>query len=292
MHKNYGDIKIGVGLRHAHYEEALASTGLVDFVEVHSENFYAEGGLTADLLNTIADKYSVSLHSTGLGLGSAVGMPAYFLLKLKELINRIDPILVSDHASYAWSSWQGKAVHMGELLPMSFHEQSLDVLCENVEKAQDVLQRQLLVENLSSYIFFDEDTYTETEFLTQLSKRTGCGLLVDLNNVLISAHNLSVKNSLEFAKHWLDSVPIDAVKEIHLAGHTKPTVGNLIVDDHSKPVNEECWNLFEYSVQRFGNVPTLIEWDNGLPSWQRLLEEANTARSIAQKFNSLAVGVI
>lgn len=282
MNSNYEiSPKVGVGLRHKHYQEALTSASAIDFVEVHSENFFAAGGATIDYLQLIRGKYEISLHSTALGLGSAREIPESFLNKLIHLVSVIDPLLVSDHASYAWGSWMDKPVHMGDLLPLSFNKQTLSVLARNVDIAQEKLGRQILIENLSSYVVFSEDEMSEAEFLVSLTEMTGCGLLLDLNNILVSAHNVSVEDNLSYARKWLELIPEDLVKEIHLAGHSPVKKGELIVDDHSQPVANSCWYLYEQAIQRFGNVPTLIEWDNNLPSWQTLVAQADKARRLA-----------
>lgn len=273
---------IGVGLRHKHYQDALASPAPIDFVEVHSENFFASGGATINYLKAVRDTYQVSLHSTALGLGSAKGVPGHFINKLKNLISLIDPILVSDHASYAWSTWMSKPIHMGDLLPLSFNEKSLQVLVNNVEMVQNELQRQILVENLSSYLVFKEDEMSEAEFLTQLHLQTGCGLLVDLNNILVSAANINSRDKWQFAYQWLNNIPSSAIKEIHLAGHTPVAAGEIIIDDHSQPISEDCWQLYRLALKRFGAVPTLIEWDNNLPSWPELIAQVTKAKLIAK----------
>lgn len=274
---------IGVGLRHKHYQEALASSAPIDFIEVHSENFFAEGGATISYLELIREKYDVSLHSTALGLASAKAIPETFLKRLQHLVSLINPMLVSDHASYAWGSWMSKPVHMGDLLPISFNENTLKVLVENINFVQQKLQRQILVENLSSYISFEDDEMSEAEFLVEVSNRTGCGLLLDLNNILVSAHNTNADNALVYAKHWLENIPVGAVKEIHLAGYSKVSEGELIIDDHSQPISSDCWQVYEDAIKRFGNIPTLIEWDNDLPSWLTLTAEAEHARKLATK---------
>ena len=276
---------VGVGLRHKHYQDALASPADIDFVEVHSENFFAAGGATIAYLQAVCEQYKVSLHSTALGLGSAQGIPPHFIQKLKHLVSWTNPILISDHASYAWGTWIAKPVHLGDLLPLSFNQATLEILAENVNKVQQTLQRKILIENLSSYLFFEEDDMTEAEFLAELTHMTGCGLLLDINNILVSAFNTNVEDKWHFARNWLASIPETAVGEIHLAGHSKVASGELVIDDHSKPVDDDCWQLYRMAIQRFGAVPTLIEWDNDLPDWQTLVDEANKAKVIASAIN-------
>lgn len=278
--------KVGVGLRHEHYEDALISASSIDFVEVHSENFFAAGGATLDYLAHVRTLYDVSLHSTALGLGSALPIPESFLNRLADLVSFVNPMLVSDHASYAWGSWMGKPVHIGDLLPLSFNENNLLVLGDNINRVQNLLERQILIENLSSYVTFKEDEMSEPEFLVNVAKKTGCGLLVDLNNILVSAHNTNSQDHLAYAKNWLGCIPKHLVKEIHIAGHSQAQPGELIIDDHSQPVSEQCWQLYQFAIERFGNVPTLVEWDNNLPSWQQLIAHAQKAKDIAYSVNT------
>lgn len=273
---------VGVGLRHPHYHEALKGTSIIDFVEVHAENFIAEGGVLKTLLQDINEMYSVSLHSTSMGLGSATGVNQSYLTKLNDLVRKINPLLVSDHACFAWGEVNGVSVHAGDLLPVEFSHQSLDVLAENVDRVQQSLGRQILVENLSAYLQIGKNTLTETEFLDRLIQRTQCGLLVDLNNILVNLHNESELNAMDIAEKWLSEIPVNAVAEIHLAGYSEAGSNDLIIDDHSRPVSEECWELYAHAIERFGPVTTLIEWDNDLPDWQTLLDEALRARKIIQ----------
>lgn len=273
--------KIGVGLRHPHYKEALLGTSSIDFVEIHAENFFAEGGMLPELLSDIALQYPISLHSTSMGLGSAVGINGDYLQRLKQLSQQINPILISDHACFTWSNINGKSVHAGDLLPLEFTQQSLQVMVDNVNQVQQLLGRQILVENLSAYVEFNFSDMSETEFLSQLVDKTGCGLLVDLNNLLVNARNFSDQKPLTVARQWLREIPSGAVGEIHLAGFTKVKEGELIIDDHSQPVSPECWLLYRDAIALFGAVTTLIEWDNNLPSWSTLLDQAVKARSIS-----------
>ena len=271
---------VGVGLRHPHYKEALLGSSSIDFVEVHAENFFAKGGILPAILDDIAQQYPISLHSTSMGLGSAVGINRDYLLRLKRLSQQITPILISDHACFTWSNLNGSSVHAGDLLPLEFSQQSLQVIVENVDKVQQVLGRKILVENLSSYVEFRFSDMSETEFLTELVNRTGCGLLVDLNNLIVNAHNFSDEGSLKTATQWLQQLPSRAVGEIHLAGYTPVSENELIIDDHSQPVSDECWSLYRTALKQFGLVTTLIEWDNNLPSWSVLLEQATKARAL------------
>lgn len=275
---------IGVGLRHPHFTEALTNSAAIDFVEVHSENFFAKGGALRQILMDIANCYPVSLHSTAMGLGSASGIPDSYLNQLIDLTSDISPFLMSDHASFAWGNIENDVpVHAGDLLPLVYNNENLSIMVKHVDQIQQSLGRQLLVENLSAYIALPGSTMSEQTFLTKLSERTQCGLLLDLNNILVNLHNDDSNNSLEGAKNWLDGIPTNSVGEIHLAGFSVPSPGNIAVDDHSQPVSEVCWELYAYSLKKFGSIPTLIEWDNQLPEWQVLIKQADKARDIAKR---------
>ena len=274
---------IGVGLRHPHFEEALVESSNVDFIEVHSENFFAHGGALHQIITDIADKYPISLHSTAMGLGSASGIPELYLQNLVALVSRVKPFLISDHAAFAWGDVNGQLVHAGDLLPLVYNEENLAVMAKHIDQIQQRLGRALLVENLSAYITLSGSTMSEQSFLSKLTEITECGLLIDLNNILVNAYNQEQQDPLEHAKAWLTSIPNHKVGEIHLAGFTVPSAGSMAIDDHSQAVSQTCWQLYEYSLQKFGAVPTLIEWDNQLPPWQTLVEQADKARHIAQQ---------
>ena len=293
---------IGVGLRHPHYRDALSeapSNDTLDFVEIHAENFFARGGLIPSILDDISQRYPISLHSTSLGLGSAAGINSRYLERLTALAKRIDPVLISDHASFAWGQVNDQDVHAGDLLPLAFTQRGLDVLADNVDRIQQKLGRQILVENLSAYIHIDNNEMQETEFLTRLAERTQCGLLIDLNNILVNAHNASHTNAqnhdeagsniLTEAKYWLAAIPAAHIGELHLAGYTPQAKPALIIDDHSQPVSDECWQLYRYALQHYGPKTTLIEWDNNLPEWHVLLQQAQQARQIADDVQSHAL---
>jgi len=274
-------VLIGVGLRHQHFTDALTTPSNLDFVEVHSENFFAEGGATQSVLAQASDKYAISLHSTAMGLGSAQGVSNDYLKKLKLLASTYNPILMSDHASFSWSQLHGQQVHAGDLLPLAYSEKTLMVLAHNIDRVQQFLGRSLLVENLSAYIQYSQTCMSETEFLVRLSELTGCKLLIDLNNIIVTANNTNASQPLAYAQQWLADIPTTIVGEIHLAGFTNVNEGELIIDDHSQAVSSQGWRLYKYALERFGKVPTLVEWDNNLPSWQKLVAEADKARAIA-----------
>ena len=277
------DVLIGVGLRHQHFTEALTTPSNIDFVEVHSENFFAQGGATQSVLAQAGEKYAISLHSTAMGLGSAQGVPSHYLQKLKQLASTCNPILMSDHACFSWSQLKGQQVHAGDLLPLAYSEQTLMVLAHNIDRVQQSLGRSLLVENLSAYIQYSHACMPETEFLVRLAELTGCKLLVDLNNIIVTANNINAAQPLDYAQQWLAEIPTTMVGEIHLAGFTEVKEGELIIDDHSQAVSSQGWQLYRSALERFGKIPTLVEWDNNLPSWHTLVAEADKARMIAEQ---------
>lgn len=277
------EISVGVGLRHTHYTDVLTSPKSIDFVEVHAENFFAAGGAAIAFLEEVAGTYPVSLHATSLGLGSAQGVPERPVSNLKILMERVPPYLVSDHACFAWTSVHGSQAHAGDLLPIPFNEAALDVMVANVDFTQQRIGRALLVENLSAYIGVPGSTMPEVEFLTRLCQRSGCQLLLDLNNLVVNATNAGVSDHLGYVKDFLCQLPVDSVGEIHLAGCAPALPNAPMIDDHSRPVPQIVWQAYRLALRRFGATPTLIEWDNALPSWQGLCEEARKAKIVAEQ---------
>ena len=281
---------VGIGWRHPHYRELLERLPAVDFLEVHSENFFAAGGAALAVLELGRAHYPISLHGVGLSLGSAVGLDDRHLDQLARLAQRVDPIRVSDHASFARGNFQGGVVHASDLLPIPFTTESLDVLCGNVNRVHDRLQRVFMVENLSAYVRWnvpaEERVWAETAFLTELVRRTGCQLLVDVNNIYVNALNAQLRcglagDPMQSCRQWLDALPVDAVGELHLAGHCQVSGvhGDVVIADHGSRVCDNVWNLYRYAIQRFGAVPTLVEWDTDVPPLDVLLDEAGRARA-------------
>lgn len=267
----------GIGLRQPHYAQVIENPPAVGFVEVHSENFYADGGAALAVLHAARERFPVSLHGVGLALGSAAGIDPWHLDRLDRLVSRIDPVRVSDHACFARAAREpgGLAVHANDLLPIAFTEASLGILCDNVSRVQDRLQRPLLVENLSAYLCFEDNTLAEPEFLAALCRRAGCGLLLDVNNLMVNALNEHVPDPLAHARAFVDTLPLGIVGEIHLAGYCETP--EVVIDDHGSLVRPAVWTLFEHAIRRFGTLPTLIEWDTDLPSLDVLLSEAQQA---------------
>ena len=275
----------GVGLRQPHYETALA-TGApgadLGFVEVHSENFFAEGGATLQVLAATRERWPVSLHGVGLALGSAAGLDETHLDRLARLARRIDPVRVSDHASFARAPRRhgGPVVHAADLLPVAFTEASLAILVANVQHVQDRLQRPLLVENLSAYVHWADGGIAEPDFFNELARRSGCSVLLDVNNLMVNALNARAGDeaaALADTCRWIDRINPAVVGEMHLAGYHDR--GDLVIDDHGSRVHAPVWRAYEHAVQRLGPVPTLIEWDTDLPAWEVLLDEAARAQA-------------
>jgi len=277
--------RFGVGLRHPHYTDFAEAATLPDFVEVHSENFFAPGGASHALIDSVRARCNVSLHGVGLGLGSAVGVDVHHLARLVELVARVEPMRVSDHACFARAPLPGQTVpvHGADLLPLAFTPASLDILCDNVSRAQDALRRPILVENLSAYWAFDDDCIAEPEFLASLCQRTGCGLLLDLNNLVVNATNAGEADVFAAACRFVDALPAAAIGEYHVAGCT-PVESGPMIDDHSRPVSDVVWAVYAHALQVIGPRPTLVEWDLDLPPWGVLLGEADRARAVADEF--------
>ncbi len=278
---------VGIGWRHPHYAELLETQPALDFIEVHSENFFAPGGAARAMLREGRARYPVSLHGVGLSLGSASGIDEWHLDQLARLVHDIDPVRVSDHASFARGVLPGATgpatVHAADLLPVPLSDVALDVMCENVQRVQDRLRRPIAVENLSAYLLWQDADMSETQFLSRLAQRTGCGLLVDVNNIFVNALNAQLLGEsgepLEVCRQWLDQIPPAGVAEIHLAGHIH--CGDIVIDDHGSRVSDPVWALYRHAIARFGAAPTLIEWDTGVPPLEVLLDEAARAREAA-----------
>jgi uncharacterized protein len=295
------DANVGIGWRHPHYAELLELQPTLDFLEVHSENFFADGGAAQAVLQRARQDYPLSLHGVGLSLGSALGLDPWHLDQLAALVQRIDPVRVSDHACFARGLLAGAPVHASDLLPLPFSDEALDVLCRNVQQVQDRLQRPILVENLSAYVQWTSDgaqDWLETAFLNALAQRTGCLLLVDVNNIYVNACNAQLGGAsadpLQSCRDWLDAITPASVGELHVAGHCRVSDGHgdIVIDDHGSRVSAEVWILCAHAIQRFGAVPTLVEWDTDLPDLGVLLNEARTARSLHERGQAEAMPLL
>ena len=273
--------RAGIGLRAEHYDAVLRDRPPVGWLEVHSENHFGAGGKPLDYLERVRAHYPLSLHGVGLSVGSTDPLDRRHLAKLKELIRRFEPALVSEHLS--WSSVGGR--HLNDLLPLPYTEEALDHMIARVAQVQDVLGRPILIENPSSYLQFVESAMPEWAFLVELAERTGCGVLLDVNNIYVSARNHGFDTSA-----YLRAIPRHLVREIHLAGFTVNRVddGELLIDTHSRPVWPAVWALYRQAIQRFGRIPTLIEWDTDLPELGALVDEAQRADAILEERHARA----
>jgi hypothetical protein len=267
--------RAGVGLRLPHLAEVVATRPDAGWLEIHPENFLASPHAT-ELLLSITDRCPISVHTVGISIGSADGIDRTHLKRLRTLVDAVDPVLVSGHL--AWSSHGG--AYLNELLPLPYTEEALRVVAAHLDEVQDALGRRYLVENPSSYVAFGASTMSETEFLSELVARTGCGLLCDVSNIHLSGHNMAYD-----PYEYIDGLTAGAVGELHLGGFTPEAEADapgttLLVDTHATTIAEPVWDLYAHAVRRFGPLPTLIEWDNDLPSFSVLLGEAARADSV------------
>jgi uncharacterized protein len=271
----------GIGARQPHYAALIEAQPALPFVEVHSENFFADGGATLALLHDLRARYPVSLHGVGLGLGSAAGIDGWHLERLARLAQRIEPVRISDHACFARAprSPGGPVVHAADLLPIAFTEASLEILVRNVVQVQERLRRPIAVENLSAYVAYADDAIAEPAFFAQLYRRAGCLLLLDVNNLMVNALNAGAHDPVAACCAWIDALPPGSVAEIHLAGYAE--AGDLVIDDHGSRVRPHVWQVYRHALQRLGHVPTLVEWDTDVPALELLLGEAAQADRIA-----------
>jgi uncharacterized protein (UPF0276 family) len=267
---------VGIGLRQPHYDAMLREPPRLAFVEVHSENFFADGGAALAVLHAARERWPVSLHGVGLSLGSAAGLDDWHLQRLAQLVQRIEPVRVSDHACFARAQRQAAAalVHANDLLPVAFTDAALDIMVANVQRVQDRLQRPILVENLSAYLHWADDAIAEPQFFNLLARRSGCAILLDLNNLVVNALNDGV-DAVKAACAWVDAVDPAFVGEFHLAGHHD--AGDIVIDDHGSRVRASVWQVYRHALRRLGPRPTLIEWDTALPELAVLLDEAALA---------------
>jgi uncharacterized protein (UPF0276 family) len=271
----------GIGLRAPHHDAIVRDRPLVGWVEAHSENYFADGGWQLDKLARVRELYPLSLHGVGLSLGSVDPLDADHLSKLRRLISWSQPALVSEHLS--WGSFEG--THLNDLLPLPYTDEALRHMIRRVKQLQDFLGRQVLIENISSYLQFTHSQLPEWEFLASLAGEAGCGLLVDVNNIYVSACNHGFD-----PLRYLAALPRAAVQEIHLAGHSinRHEGREIRIDTHSTPVCPAVWNLYRCALQWFGPLPTLIEWDTDIPELPVLVAEAHKADLILDETRALA----
>lgn len=264
-----GAAAVGIGLRTPHYAQVLERRPPLAFLEVHSENFFGDGGAPLAWLERFRGAYPLSLHGVGLSLGSADGLDERHLAKLEALVRRFEPLLVSEHLS--WSAIGGR--HANDLLPLPYTEEALALVIERVDRVQERLRRPILLENVSTYYAFPESSIPEWEFVAEVARASACRLLLDVNNIHVNAFNHRFD-----ARRYLAAIDPASVAEIHLAGFEE--ADGCLIDTHGAPVSPEVWSLYEAAVARFGAQPTLVEWDTDIPALDVLLAEARKASAI------------
>lgn len=265
----------GVGLKPQHFELILTQLPDIAWFEIHAENYMGAGGPMHKYLNAIRQNYPISIHGVGLSLGSATGLSTGHLNRLQHLVNRYEPGMVSEHLS--WSRHRDTVLN--DLLPVPYTKESLKIFSQNIDQMQMTLQRQILIENPSSYFELIDSDFTEHEFLVTLAKQSGCKLLLDVNNIYVSACNHGFD-----AKEYILSIDSTLVGEIHLAGHSvqQTQSGTVRIDDHGSTVCDAVWQLYQFTLAHIGNRPTLIEWDTDVPSWQVLNQQAQLAQQLLE----------
>jgi uncharacterized protein (UPF0276 family) len=268
--------RAGIGLRFVHHDALLEDRPAVGWIEAHTENYFHDGAAPRALERARAN-YPLSLHGVGLGLGSADGVDRAHLARVKHAIDRFEPALVSEHA--CWGHAGGE--YFNDLLPLPYTEEAVALLAAHVREAQDFLGVQLLIENVSAYVAFEHSRLSEWEFLGAVVAASGCGLLLDINNIFVSSKNLGLD-----AQAFIAGVPAASVREIHLAGHARN--GEILIDDHGSAVCEEVWQLYSRAIARLGPRPTLIEWDTDIPALATLTAEAARADRVLEELHGLA----
>jgi len=266
--------RAGVGLKAEHYEAILRSHPDVGWFEIHAENYMGDGGPPHHFLEAIRAHYPISLHGVGLSIGADEPLDKVHLERLKVLNERYRPGLFSEHL--AWSTHEG--VYFNDLLPVPYTEETANRVIDHIDEVQDALGRRMLLENPSTYLRFVESTLSEIGFLEHVASKTGCGLLLDVNNVFVSATNQGYS-----ANEYIDAFPIDLVGEIHLGGHAKDEDDQgdtLLIDAHDRPVDDPVWALYARTIKKAGRLPTLVEWDTDVPEWPELFEETLRAERL------------
>lgn len=267
----------GVGYKPQHFSAIMEDAAPVEWLEIHAENYMGDGGRPIAQLRHLSEKFAISVHGVGLSIGGEGALDADHLARLKHLCGWLQPASFSEHL--AWSTHDSH--FLNDLLPLPYTKSTLQRVADHIDQVQEVVGRQMLLENPSSYLAFDESTYAETEFLDEVAKRTGCGLLLDVNNVFVSATNLQID---PYA--YIDAFPLARVGEIHLGGHDEETDDHgapLLIDSHGREVADPVWTLLDYTLERAGTRPILIEWDADIPDWPTLAEEADRAAKALQK---------
>jgi len=266
----------GVGYKPQHFDDLMRDPGPVGWIEVHAENYMGDGGRPHAQLRALQERFALSVHGVGLSIGGEGPLDHAHLERLKALLERTNPASFSEHL--AWSTHG--AEFLNDLLPLPYTEDTLTRVADHIDEVQQTLGRQMLLENPSSYLAFSESTLSETDFLAEVIQRTGCGLLLDVNNVFVSATNLGYS-----PQSYIDAFPLTAVGEIHVGGHDEDeddAGAPLLIDSHGKPVVDPVWRLLEYTLARSGPRPVLVEWDNDVPPWPDLCAEAERASQALQ----------
>jgi hypothetical protein len=273
--------RAGIGLRAQHHDELLRERPAIGWLEAHSENYFVDGGAQLDYLLALREHYPLSLHGVGLSLGSVDPLDRDHLWRLKRLVQLAEPSLVSEHLS--WGAVDG--THLNDLLPLPYTEEALRHMTARVAELQDYLGRQILIENVSSYLQFAHAEMTEWQFLQTLAERSGCGLLLDVNNVYVSSRNHGFD-----AREYIAHLDAPHVREIHLAGHSVNAHGefSILIDTHSRPVSADVWDLYAFAITRLGRLPTLIEWDTDIPALSVLVAEARRADRVQEALHAHA----
>jgi uncharacterized protein (UPF0276 family) len=269
--------RAGAGFKTLHADAILEDGYRIGFLEVHAENYMGAGGHPHRLLTRMRESFPLSVHGVGLSIGSERGLDAMHLSRLRTVVDRYEPEQVSEHL--AWSTHDG--TYFNDLLPVPYDRDTLDRVCGHIDMVQSVLGRKILLENPSTYAVFERSTMSETDFIREIARRTGCGLLLDVNNVLVSSVNNRFKPLA-----YLQDFPLELVEEIHLAGHAEDQDedgARLLIDAHDRPVDDEVWRLFDIVIAQTGPLPTLIEWDNDVPDWPVLRSEAQRAEVILDR---------
>ena len=261
----------GVGYKPQHYSAIIADARPVTWLEIHAENYMGDGGRPLAQLDHLSERFPISVHGVGLSIGGEGALDPDHLTRLKRLCDRVNPASFSEHL--AWSSHD--SAFLNDLLPLPYTDATLARVADHIQQVQDVLGRRMLLENPSSYLAFAESTWSEPDFLRELTRRTGCGLLLDVNNVFVSATNLGFD-----PRGYVDAFPLEAVGEIHLGGHDADTDDHgapLLIDSHGAAIADPVWTLLDHVLARSGPRPVLVEWDNDVPDWPVLAEEARRA---------------
>lgn len=268
----------GIGLRAEHYQDILNTRPAIGWFEIHSENYFGKGGKPHYYLDLIRQDYPLSFHGVGLSLGSVEPINRQHLSHLKNITERYLPAIISEHL--CWSSIDGN--YLNDLLPLPYTEESLNHIINRINQVQEFLKRQILIENITAYVEFNYSTIPEYEFINILVKKTGCGILLDINNLYINSVNHQWNTQT-----YLENISATDILEIHLAGFTENYIENnfVLIDSHNKSVSNEVWELYTLAIQRFGRIPTLIEWDKNLPPLGILLNEAQKANNIMENSN-------